>query len=584
MAPISTLKPHAAETKIQTSTTAAELPVAAPKSQALDTIAGSGNTHHAAANQAAQNKTTALNTPHGATKTDLIKSKSAPSSALVPTTLSAANVKKIVTTDSRVDFPRYDRSKMKEGIVHFGVGAFHRAHLAAYAHDLMNKGGPGSDKWGICGVGLTPSATSRRDKMADQDFLYTLVERDSDTDTAKVIGSIKSYLIASEDPEALISKLSSEDTHIASMTLTGSGYFINEKTGKLDLQNKDIAHDINRTPGQAPKTFYGFLADALARRKAHGLRPFTVLSCDNMPENGATTRTALLSFIKASKNPELASWLELNGAFPNTMVDRITPSPDKASEDLVANTFGIQDKLPVLTEAFSQFVIENKFSSDKPKFEDVGVQFVKDVAPYGKMKQRLLNASHSAIGYLGVLMGYNKVYELMADPLFHTYLSSMMSAEIPLIANPKINLSESKLDDYKESLLQRFSNVKSEDTTVRLTRNGSGKIPKFILASIGEHIERGGDSKFMSLTVASWFRYLTGVGESGENLYIEDGRASELKDIANTHKDDIQELLTQSGVVNDSLLQSNRFVGEVKTALDSLQEKGAKETLKDYLK
>lgn len=581
MAPIS-LKPQVTEAKIQTTTASVEAPKAS-KAEVRDTIAADGNASHAASGKSAQNKSAALNAPHGNSKTDLIKSKSAPTSALVPTTLKASNVEKIVTTDARVDFPRYDRSKMKEGIVHFGVGAFHRAHLAAYAHDLMNRGGPGSDKWGICGVGLTPSSLGRRDKMASQDFLYTLVERDSDTDTAKVIGSIKSYLIASEDPEALIAKLASPETHIASMTLTGSGYYLNEKTGKLDLTNKDIAHDIHREPGQAPKTFYGFLADALARRKAHGLRPFTILSCDNMPENGVTTRDALLTFIAESKNQELADWVSLNGAFPNTMVDRITPSPDKASEDLVANTFGIQDKLPVLTEAFSQFVIQNKFSADKPEFEKVGVQFVKDVGPYGKMKQRLLNASHSAIGYLGALMGYNKVYELMADPLFHTYLSSMMSAEIPLIEDKSTGLDAQYLEGYKDNLLQRFGNVKSEDTTVRLTRNGSGKIPKFILASIGEHIEKGGDTKFMSLTVASWFRYLTGVGEKGENLYIEDGRAGELKDIANNHRNDVNELLGQSGVVNDNLLQSERFVGEVKTALNSLQEKGTKETLKDYI-
>ncbi|GJC83988.1 mannitol 2-dehydrogenase [Colletotrichum liriopes] len=299
--------------------------------------------------------------------------------------------------EQRVKTPSYDRNGVKEGIVHVGVGGFHRAHLAVYIDQLMQK--HDQRNWAICGVGLRPNDAAMRDVLAAQDHLYTVIERSAKGSFANVVGSINSFLFAPDDREAVIAKMAHPDTHIVSLTITESGYYYNENTHELQSEHPDIQHDLANE--DAPVSTFGFLYAAMARRHAQGLKPFTVMSCDNMQKNGSITRHMLESFARL-RNPDVAKWIAEEGAFPNAMVDRITPSTSQNDIKSLADNFGIEDAWPVVTEPFMQWVIEDKFSDGRPPFEKVGVQVVKgvhEVEQFEKHKLRLLNASHSAMAY-----------------------------------------------------------------------------------------------------------------------------------------------------------------------------------------
>jgi len=291
--------------------------------------------------------------------------------------------------------PKYNRSSLKHGIVHVGVGGFHRAHLAVYVDRLLSQFA--ANNWSICGVGLTPFDASMRDALTPQDYLYTVIERAANGSSAHIIGSISDYIFAPGNAEAVIAKMAHKDTHIVSMTITESGYYYNENTHELDLTDPNIAFDL---AGEGPpRTIYGYLTEALTRRYKAGLKPFTVMSCDNMQKNGHISRNMLLAFTRL-KDPDLASWLSELGAFPNSMVDRITPrTVDQDKVDL-KEKFGVEDAWPVVTEPFMQWVLEDNFSDGRPAFEKVGVQVVptvRDVEQFELIKLRLLNGGHAAM-------------------------------------------------------------------------------------------------------------------------------------------------------------------------------------------
>ncbi|RYE99967.1 MAG: mannitol dehydrogenase family protein, partial [Oxalobacteraceae bacterium] len=407
--------------------------------------------------------------------------------------------------------------------------------------------------------------------------MYTVVERSAEGSKARIIGSITSYIYAPGNTDAVIAKMAHADTRIVSLTITESGYYCNEATGELDAKHPDIVYDL--AGKGAPRTVYGYLFSALKKRFDDRQRPFTVMSCDNVQQNGTMARKMLLAFAKA-RDPKLAEWISENGAFPNSMVDRITPRTHDADKVSLAEHFGVEDAWPVVTEPFMQWVIEDDFADGRPLWEKVGVQVVGEVEPFELMKLRLLNASHSAMGYLGYLAGFTYIHEVINHPQFHKYIHNMMQQEVkPLLPHiPGVNI-----DAYCDTLLHRFANPTIQDQVTRICMGGSGKMPKFIMPSISDQVARGGKHRRLALCVASWFRYLTGKDEHGKAFTIDDPMAKELQAKALTGGNQPMVLLGVESLFGDDLRHSKVFVEELTSALESLYRDGALATLAKYV-
>ena len=468
-----------------------------------------------------------------------------------------------------VQIPQYDRHSIASGIVHIGVGGFHRAHQALYLDYYFHQN-PGSH-WGICGVGLLEYDQRMRDALQSQDCLYTLVERSPEGDRARVIGSITQYLFAPDHRQAVIEAMADPQCRIVTLTITEGGYYYIEGTGELDVQHPTLQHDLQHP--DEPIGVYGFLTAALDQRRKQGLHPFTVLSCDNLQGNGHIIQKMLTTFAEL-RDPELARWITEHVTFPNCMVDRITPATTPADIDMVADQFGIEDAFPVVAEPFLQWVVEDNFCAGRPDWETVGVQMTTDVHPYEMMKIRLLNASHLLIGYLGSLVGYTYVHEVMADPLIRQTIDRLMD-EVTSTLQPVPGID---LDDYKKTLIERFANPKIRDQLPRLCLNSSPKIPKFLLGSLRDKLRQDGPIDYMSLTLAAWFRYLTGQDEQGRPIPIDDPLAEVLTQTARASGADPVPLLNFSEIFGE-LSQSPRLAETVAGHLRSLYEVGTQETL-----
>lgn len=476
--------------------------------------------------------------------------------------------------------PAFDRAGVKEGIVHIGIGGFHRAHLAVYVDSLM--GEHGVRDWAICGVGLQPFDAAMRDALVPQDCLYTVIERSAQGSDARVIGAINSFLFAPDGPEKVIDKMAHPDTKIVSMTITETGYYYNENTHQLQIEHPDIVADL-ASDLKSPKTTFGFLYAALAKRYEAGLKPFTVLSCDNMQKNGTITANMLLTFAR-HRDPKVAGWIEKNGAFPNSMVDRITPRTADADKIDLTAKFGVEDSWPVVTEPFKQWVLEDKFANGRPAFEKVGAQVVprvSDVEKFECHKLRLLNASHTAMSYTAFLGGFEYVHQVIENPTFNRYLYNMMQQEVkPLLPEiPGVSI-----DAYCNKLMERFANPTIMDQINRLTLNGSGKLPQFIMPSVAEQImARTHNFKRLVFCVASWFRYLHGVDEHGRTYNIDDPMAKELQALAIEGGDKPYPLLNVKNLFGDDLREDKIFVDELTKALKSIHRDGAVAALANYV-
>ena len=360
-----------------------------------------------------------------------------------------------------IPVPSYDRSQVTVGIVHFGVGGFHRAHQAMYVDQLMEQGK--ALDWGICGVGVMPFDLKMKEAMQSQDCLYTLVEKAPDGSwEPRIIGSIVQYLYAPDDPEAVIEKMADPATRIVSLTVTEGGYNFHPVTGEFDDTNPAVQADL--APGAVPATTFGLITEALVRRRSRGIEPFTVMSCDNIQGNGHMAQEVFTAFARL-RDPELGEWVAGNVRFPNSMVDRITPVTTDEDRAQISERFGVEDAWPVVCEPFTQWALEDKFSAGRPPLEDVGVQVVPDVVPYELMKLRLLNASHQALCYFGYLAGYRLVHEVAQDPLFANFLLDYMNREATPTLAPVPGID---LDAYKLQLIERFSNAAVRDTVARL--------------------------------------------------------------------------------------------------------------------
>ncbi|WP_033325867.1 mannitol dehydrogenase family protein [Promicromonospora sukumoe] len=467
--------------------------------------------------------------------------------------------------------PPYDRTGIRVGIVHLGVGGFHRAHQALAVDELLRRGE--ARDWGICGVGLLPGDAAMRDALLPQDGLYTLVTKHADGDLdARVVGSIVEYLFAPDDPEAVLERMAHPDTRIVSLTITEGGYNFNQVTGAFDASAPDVVADAR--PGAVPATVFGYVVEALARRRARGLPPFTVMSCDNVQGNGEMARAVFAAFA-GLRDPELGRWVHDAVAFPSSMVDRITPVTTEADRALVAERFGVQDRWPVVAEPFFQWVLEDRFPLGRPPLEDAGVQLVADVEPYELMKLRLLNASHQAMAYFGRLAGYEYAHEAMADPDLARFVRGFMDREATPTLAPVPGVD---LEEYKATLIERFGNPAVRDTLARLGAETSDRIPKFLVPLVREQLRTGGEVTLSAAVVASWARYAEGVDERGEPIEVVDRLADRLVPLARSQRADPLAFLRAPALFG-SLVQEPRFVEPYLDALDSLHRAGARATL-----
>jgi len=448
--------------------------------------------------------------------------------------------------------PSYDRSEITVGIVHFGVGGFHRAHQAMYLDRLLSEGK--AKEWGICGVGVLPGDRKMASVMDDQDGLYTLILMNPDgSRDARVIGSIVDYKFAPDDPEAVVELIAAPTTRIVELTITEGGYAVDDA---------------------GPDSVFGLVTAALARRKERGLPSPTIVSCDNIEGNGDVARKAFTSYAERTQ-PELAEWMQANTRFPNSMVDRITPvtTPD-VIENLSAD-HGVEDEWPVAAEPFTAWVLDDDFSDGRPPYEDVGVLLVEDVTPYELMKLRLLNAGHQALCYFAYLAGYRLVADAAGDPLFAKFLLEYMDTEATptLMPVPGIDLPK-----FKQTAIERFANPGVRDTIVRLCFGSSDRIPQWLVPVIKENLRSGEPVRLSAATVASWARYAEGVDEQGEPIDVQDNLADSLVPLAKSQLENPTAFIENTALFDD-LAEQPRFVEAYLWALDSLHRDGARATL-----
>ena len=486
--------------------------------------------------------------------------------------LSDINLPKL---SSEVRRPAYARHALEQSTVHIGVGGFHRAHQAVYLDDLLHL--ESEPRWGECGLGVLPGDVGMRDSLLPQDCLYTVMERSADTETARVIGSMANFLHAPSEPAAAIEKLASAETRIVSLTITEGGYFLDEGTGKLKADHPEIHRDLENP--ESPRTSFGYIAAALELRRKRGLAPFTLMSCDNLQSNGEITRSVLHTYAMM-KNPNLAQWIAEHMSFPNSMVDRITPGTTDADRASLRAMHGIEDAWPVMTEPFRQWVIEDHFCNGRPRWERVGAQVVADVAPYETMKIRLLNGSHMAMAYLGALAGHTYVHEIMSDPLFVDLIQRFMTEVTPVV--PVI--PDTSIPEYKAKLVERFANPAIRDQVTRICSEGSAKIPKWLLPSITELLDKGASIELLSLVIASWIHYLKrGVDDLERPLEIVDAQADLLRETAKTVDQDPRPMFALTEIFGRELPANPAFIEGVARALRLLDIHGTTSTMRHYL-
>ena len=475
--------------------------------------------------------------------------------------------------DGAVAVPRYDRSSLSPGIVHFGLGNFHRAHQAVYLHELFERGE--NRDWAIVGAGVLPSDDAMRTRLKDQDYLCTVVEQSPDRNVASVTGVLVDFLPVG-DVAATVAQLASPAIRIVSMTITEGGYFLDPATGVFNPAHPAIAADGARP--DAPKTVFGLIVAGLKARRKAGTPPFTVLSCDNIPGNGEVASATVCGLARLS-DPELADWIEANVAFPNAMVDRITPATGRGEIEAVATQYGIEDHAPVFCESFRQWVIEDHFPLGRPAFENVGVTFVSDVAPYEHMKIRILNGGHAAIAYPAALLDIDLVFEAMAEPIIRAFLEKIELEEIVPIVPP---VQDTDLPSYFRVVEARFANPKIRDTIPRLAFDGSNRQPKFILPSTRDRLAEGKDVVGLALVSALWCRYLAGTSDSGRPIEIADPNGERLHAAALAAKADPSAFLELEDIFGD-LAGSALFRRRFASALGSLWGNGTRRTLEAYL-
>ena len=464
--------------------------------------------------------------------------------------------------------PRYDRGAIATGIVHLGIGAFQRAHQAMYTEAALNAG---DTRWGIVGASLRSSAV--RDALKPQDGLYTLAVRGAEGERLQVIGAVKDVLVAPKKPDVLLDALADPAVKIVTLTVTEKGYCYDPATAALDESHPDIAHDL-ANPAQ-PRTAPGLLVEALRRRHGARASAFTVLCCDNLPHNGRTVRSIVTRFA-ALRDPALAGYIANEVAFPSTMVDRITPATTPEDRAAISARLGLEDAAPVVTEPFSQWVIEDRFPEGRPDWSIAGAEFVTDVAPYENMKLRLLNGSHSTLAYLGYLAGYETVAQTMEDENYRHLAEGVMDDAATTLKMPP----GADVAAYKRALLQRYVNPALKHRTWQICMDGSQKLPQRLLGSIRDRLAVGAPIDRLVMGVTGWMRYVTGIDEHGKPIDVRDPLAARLRasaaDAGLVAERLAPALLDVREIFSPELAADPRFRSAVTNALARIIAKGAK--------
>jgi fructuronate reductase/mannitol 2-dehydrogenase len=464
-----------------------------------------------------------------------------------------------------VALPTYDRGALTPSVVHIGVGGFTRAHQLVYFDEIAQR--RISDRWGVVGLGLHNPAM--QEALAPQDYLYTVVERGAGQERARVVGSLVGYRFAPQDPEAALAALGASTTRLVTLTITGDGYRLDPRSGEFDPDDAEVQADL-RDPDR-PRGALGMIVAALDRRRRAGSRPFTVLSCDNLQRNGRAARTAVVGFARL-RDEVLARWIGDHVTFPCSMVDRITRQTTAQDRRAVAERFGVDDRWPVITEPFSQWVVEDAFCDGRPPLDLVGARFTTDVRPYELMKTRLLNATHSALGYLGRLAGHTFVHEALADPVLRGYAIRLMQEEVcPLLPPvPGVDLGE-----YTTTLLHRLADPALGDRLERLCERGSTKMPSYLLPSLHEAVQQQRPHALLTLAVAAWFHYLRGRDTAGNPTAVRDPRSSLLQPLALAGGVDPRPLLAVRSVFGD-LGRDASFVEALAAAMGRIERNGVR--------
>lgn len=487
----------------------------------------------------------------------------------MPVRLSQAHLGRLAPA---VQTPAYTRADLTPGIVHIGVGNFHRAHMAVYMDRLMTRGE--AQTWAILGAGIREADAGMRDKLIAQDCLTTVVDLDPEALSARVVGPMIGFIPV--DPDAIYAALCDMRIRIVSLTVTEGGYYLDAATGALDVDHPDIQFDAANP--HAPKTVFGLILKALVARRAADVPAFTVLSCDNLPGNGDVTRACVTALARLF-DPGLADWVEAQVAFPNSMVDCITPATTAREIALVEDHFGIEDAAPVVCEPFRQWVIEDHFPTGRPPLEQVGVTFVDCVARHELMKLRILNAGHAALCYAAALLGHHFVQDAMSDRDLANWLKTLLSREAIPTLQP---LSGTNYLTYLENVLTRFANPRIGDTIPRLAKDGSDRQPKFILPTLHDALRADGPIDGLALEIALWCQYCKGRDMAGQPLVLDDPRAQDLRSRAQDVRDMPSAFLTHHEVFGP-LADNHRFATAFAHWLRRIETDGVRATLRAYV-
>ncbi|CAM9101405.1 unnamed protein product [Ectocarpus fasciculatus] len=469
------------------------------------------------------------------------------------------------------------RAAVKTGIVHIGIGRFHRAHEALYVHELLLQG---ELNYGICGVCILPFDEQIYSALKKQDGKYHLIEKGNERETVKSVESIVDLIFGYEDPVAAFEKLAHIDVKIVTFTVTEAGYFYDCATKELNFEHAAVVHDLAHP--ESPRTLYGYLLRGLALRRECGLPPFTVQSCDNVQGNGDLVKHLLLQFC-ARADAEMVSWIESNVTFPNSMVDRITPGGSAEELRYVNETLRLADAVPVTCEPYRQWVIEDKYCNGRPDWPAVGVQLTTSVKPYEKIKVRLLNAGHSALGYTGYLLGHSTVDEACNDPLLAKYLKSFFE-EVSVTLDPVPGMD---IVEYQHTLINRFSNESIKDQIWRICKDGSSKIPGFIMPTVRELISSGQSLQSITFLLASYVHFLQRCLADNLNdvsVAIDDPERNRLAEAVAFAAGDVKKFASKcSFIFAEQELDNGLFMESLQSHFDDISANGVRGVLEKML-
>ncbi|WP_298970811.1 mannitol dehydrogenase family protein [uncultured Roseobacter sp.] len=483
--------------------------------------------------------------------------------------------KSLASLAGTISVPQYDRAALRPGILHVGVGNFHRAHQAIYFEDLHNQ--QSDPAWGICGAGVRAPDARMRAELSEQDWLYSVVEVDGEALTASVVGCMTNFLDVEPSANAsVLAQMTDPETRIVSLTVTEGGYFVDSASGQFDLTHPLVAADI-ATPGSA-HTVFGGIVSALAIRKAAGTAPFTVMSCDNLPGNGDATRAAVLGIAQAI-DADLAAWISDHVSFPNAMVDRITPATGDRERALLADNFGISDNFPVFCEPFRQWVLEDNFVNGRPALETVGVTFTKDIHDFEKMKIRILNGGHAILAYPAALMGVEFAHEAIKTPVIRAYLRKVLTDDVLHLVPDVTGYTPA---EYLDLICHRIENIGVADQIARLCFDGSNRQPKFTIPSVRDNLAQGRQPVGLALSAALWCRYCAGSTDKGAEIAANDPNWEVLHPVAVAAQTNPDVWLEQEAIYGDVGTHAG-FRDLFAACLTSLQNNGAEDTLRRYL-